>query len=149
MGLFYEIDEDPEHGWSRKHVKTFNIIVASVLGLLLLIVVSFGLTAVGKSFSRYQRLADERNQVQVNDIQIAQTKQLVQVEQQKAQIRIADAQGIAQSQKIIAGSLTAQYLQYEAIEAQKSEINSQNHTIIYIPSGNNGIPLVSTVNPQQ
>ena len=37
---------------------------------------------------------------------------------------------------------------YEAIEAQKAEVNSPNHTIIYIPSSSNGVPLVSTV-PQQ
>ena len=43
--------------------------------------------------------------------------------------------------------LTAQYLQHEAIEAQKAMAGSPNHTVIYIPSGRNGVPLVSTVNP--
>lgn len=99
-------------------------------------------------YSRAQRLANERNQTTINDIQIAQTAQLVKVQQQKAQIQVAQAQGIAQSQEIIANTLTPAYLQYEAIEAQKDETASPNHTIIYIPSGDNGIPLVSTVNPQ-
>lgn len=101
------------------------------------------------NYKRGQRLANERNQTTINDIQIAQTAQLVKVQQQKAQIQIAQAQGIAQSQKIIANTLTPAYLQYEAIEAQKDETASPNHTIIYIPSGDNGIPLVSTVDPQQ
>ena len=117
----------------------FILLAGLILGLM------FGLPAYGRN----QRLLNEQNQTQVNDIQIAQTAQLVKVQEQKAQIQVAEAQGIAQSQKIIANTLTPAYLQYEAIEAQKSEINSQNHTIIYIPSGNNGIPLVSTVNPQQ
>ena len=108
-------------------------------------VLVLGLMFFLPAYSRYQRLQNEHNQTQVNDIQIAQTQQLVKVEQQKAQIRIVQAGGIATSQHIIAGSLTQAYLQYEAIQAQQSEVNSQNHTIIYIPSGSNGVPLVTTV----
>ncbi len=127
-------------------MRTSASIVATSSGLVILIGgLAFGIPA----YSRYQRLANERNQTTVNDIQIAQTAQLVKVQQQKAQIQIAEAQGIAQSQKIIANTLTPAYLQYEAIEAQKNEVQSQNHTIIYVPSGDNGIPLVQTVNPQQ
>ncbi len=133
-----------------------GFISETVVSILVVIGIVFGIFFISDylahaipSYNRAQRLANERNQVQVNDIQTAQTKQLVQVEQQKAQVRIAQAQGIAQAQHIIAGSLTQAYLQYEAIEAQKNEINSNNHTIIYIPSGNNGVPLVSTINPQQ
>lgn len=146
MGLFYEVTKDDSG--SEKHIKTFNIVIATVFGFILLIVITFGLTAFGKSFSRYQRLADERNQTQVNDIQIAQTAQLVKVQQQKAQIQVEQAKGIASSQEIIKSSLTPLYIQYLAIEAQKSEVSSPNHTIIYIPSGQNGIPLVNNV-PQQ
>lgn len=134
---------------SEQDHTTRNVIIIVVLALLLFSTSVVSLMYGLPSYGRYQRLANERNQTTVNDIQIAQTAQLVKVEQQKAQIRITDAEGIAKSQQIIANSLTNQYLQYEAIEAQKAEIGSQNHTIIYIPSGNNGIPLVSTVNPQQ
>jgi hypothetical protein len=56
-----------------------------------------------------------------------------------------DAQGIAESQRIINATLTDRYLQHEAIQAQLQMANSPNHTTIYIPSGNNGIPLVKTV----
>ena len=34
------------------------------------------------------------------------------------------------------------YLQHEAIAAQREMANSPNHTTVYIPVGNNGIPLV-------
>lgn len=125
-----------------------NPIKITIISTASLIVLA-GLILGVPSYGRYQRLQNENNQTRVNDIQIAQTQQLVKVQQQKAQIQIAQAQGIAQAQKIISNSLTNQYLQYEAIEAQKSEINSPNHTIIYVPSGDNGIPLVQTVNPQQ
>ena len=126
-------------------MKTSTSIIIGGSSLVILIGgLAFGIPA----YSRYQRLANERNQTTVNDIQIAQTAQLVKVQQQKAQIQVAQAQGIAESQKIIANTLTPAYLQYEAIDAQKSEANSQNHTVICVPSGDNGIPLVQTVNPQ-
>lgn len=105
----------------------------------------FGLPAYG----RYQRLQNERNQTTINDIKIAQTQQLVKVAEQNKQITVVNAEGIAESQKIINGTLTSQYLQYLAIEAQKSEVDGQNHTIIYVPSGDNGVPLVQTISPQQ
>ena len=116
-----------------------------VIGIFLVIGLFVGLWTGFKTISRSQRLADERNQTQINDIQIAQTAQLVKVQQQKAQIQIAQAYGIAKAQDIIKSTLTPAYLQYEAIEAQKAEVSSPNHTVIYIPSSSNGVPLVSTV----
>lgn len=101
----------------------------------------------GPAYQRYQTIQWEQNQVVVNSITIQQQAQLIQVENQKAEIRVADAKGIAESQKIIASSLTEQYLQYLAIDAQKAMASSPNHTEIYIPSGLNGIPLVRTVDP--
>ena len=119
---------------------------ATIAAIALLVVgLAFGLVAAIAAFSCYQTLADAQNQVQVNDIRIAQTNQLVKVEQQKAEIRVADAQGIAQSQSIIAGSLTPAYLQYLAIQAQVDMAQKSDHSVtIYIPVGNNGIPIVGT-----
>lgn len=59
-----------------------------------------------------------------------------------AEIRIEEAKGIAQAQKIINTTLTKNYLQHEAISAQLKMADSPNHTTVYIPSGTNGIPLV-------
>lgn len=115
------------------------VVIAFIGGL------AFGIPA----FARYQRVADAHNEIQVNDMKIGQTKQLVEVEKQKADIRVQEAYGIAKSQEIINATLTDKYLQHEAIDAQKSMANSPNHTTIYIPSGQNGIPLVSTVNGNQ
>ena len=59
-----------------------------------------------------------------------------------AEIRIEEAKGIAESQKIINATLTKNYLQHEAIGAQLKMAESPNHTTVYIPVGTNGIPLV-------
>lgn len=141
MSIFYHVEKN-EYGSHR--LKWANIVALSVVSAVVLIVVMmFGIPA----YNRSQRLKNENNLTQVNDIAIAQTAQLVKVQQQKAQIQIEQARGIAEAQKIIANSLTNQYLQYEAIEAQKAEINGNNHTVIYIPSGANGIPFVQNLNP--
>ena len=50
--------------------------------------------------------------------------------------------------EIINATLTDKYLQHEAIQAQEKMADSPNHTTIYIPSGQNGIPLVRTVNDE-
>lgn len=119
-------------------------VVAGVVALAGLIFGGmFGIPA----FNRYQTLQDEQNHVMVNEIRIRQQEQLIQVEKQKAQIRVQEAIGIAEAQKTIDQSLTQNYLQYLAIEAQKHMADSPNHTEIYIPTGQNGIPLVRTINP--
>jgi type II secretory pathway pseudopilin PulG len=97
------------------------------------------------AYGRYQDRQNQSNQIQLNALKIQQTQQLVEVEKQKAQIRVVEAEGISQAQKIINATLTDKYLQHEAINAQEKMANSPNHTTIYIPSGTNGIPLVKTV----
>lgn len=114
---------------------------AFAFGVVVLAFLLWGIPEYG----RYQTRANAANEIQVNELRIQQTEQLVQVEKQKAQIRIVDAEGIARSQQIINATLTDRYLQHEAIQSQMTMANSPNHTTIYIPSGNNGIPLVKTV----
>jgi regulator of protease activity HflC (stomatin/prohibitin superfamily) len=65
-----------------------------------------------------------------------------EIAQRDAEIRVEEAKGIAEAQKIINATLTANYLQHEAIEAQRLMANSPNHTTVYIPVGSNGLPLV-------
>lgn len=68
-----------------------------------------------------------------------------QIMKKDAEIRIEEARGIAQAQKIINETLTPNYLQHEAIQAQLKMAESPNHTTVYIPVGTNGIPLIQTV----
>jgi len=69
----------------------------------------------------------------------------IQITEKKKQIRVIEAEGIAEAQRIINETLTPLYLQHEAIGAQKELANSPNHTTIYIPVGTNGLPLVKTI----
>ena len=59
-----------------------------------------------------------------------------------AEIRIEEAKGIAEAQRIINATLTSNYLQHEAIQAQLRMADAPNHTTVYIPVGTTGIPLV-------
>lgn len=100
------------------------------------------------NLGRTQARLNAENQTQINATVIAQTEQLVQVEKQKAQIRVIEAQGIAQAQQIINATLTDRYLQHEAIGVQEKVAASANHSdTFYIPAGQNGIPLVKTLDP--
>jgi len=116
-----------------------------ILIVVLLSVLVFGLAFGIPAFGRYQSRQNALNQVAINEIKIKQQEQLIQVEKQKAEIRVVEAGGIAKSQEIINTTLTDKYLQHEAIMAQEKMADSPNHTTIYIPSGQNGIPLVKTV----
>lgn len=69
-----------------------------------------------------------------------------EIAKRDAEIRIEEAKGIAEAQRIINSTLTANYLQHEAIQAQLKMANSPNHTTVYIPSGTNGIPLIHDIN---
>lgn len=65
-----------------------------------------------------------------------------EIAKKDAEIRIEEAKGIAAAQKIINATLTENYLQHKAIQAQLKMASSPNHTTVYIPAGMNGIPLV-------
>jgi len=73
----------------------------------------------------------------------------IAIEEREKQKRIVQAEGIARSMEIINTRLTSQYLQHEAIEAQKAMVGSPNHTTIYIPVGPMGVPLVGTFDTQR
>lgn len=136
--------------------KTPMIIGWSFFGFIFLCLFTVACMYGCPAYSRNQAVKDANNAILIsqknannqtilNEIKIAQTQQLVQVEQQKAQIRVEEAKGIAASQQIINATLTDRYLQHEAIQAQLQMAGSPNHTQIYIPVGTNGIPLVKTI----
>ncbi len=68
-----------------------------------------------------------------------------EIAKRDAEIKVEEAKGIAEAQRIINSTLTANYLQHEAIQAQLAMSQSPNHTTVYIPSGANGIPLIKTM----
>lgn len=77
--------------------------------------------------------------------QVLERKQTeIAIAQAEAKRRVAEAEGIAESMQIINERLTSQYIQHEAIEAQKAMVGSPNHTTIYVPVGPLGVPVVQT-----
>jgi len=88
---------------------------------------------------------------EAQDLKIAKETELerkkfeVEIEKKDAEIRVIEARGIAQAQRIINASLTPLYIQHEAIQAQKAMADSPNNTMIYIPVGAQGVPLVYTL----
>jgi regulator of protease activity HflC (stomatin/prohibitin superfamily) len=77
--------------------------------------------------------------------ELQQMDSRLQIAQKNAQIKVAEANGIAEAQRIIAGTLTPPYLTHEAIQNQEKVIDSKTTTVIYIPVGANGIPLVNNI----
>jgi regulator of protease activity HflC (stomatin/prohibitin superfamily) len=76
---------------------------------------------------------------------LEQTTVEIQTAKAKAQIREAEAEGIARAMDTINQKLTPLYVQYEAIQAQSKMVNSPNHTEVYIPVGPMGVPVVGTM----
>jgi regulator of protease activity HflC (stomatin/prohibitin superfamily) len=76
---------------------------------------------------------------------LEQTTIEIQTARAKAQIREAEADGIAKAMDTINQKLTPLYVQYEAIQAQGKMVNSPNHTEVYIPVGPMGVPVVGTM----
>ena len=68
----------------------------------------------------------------------------IEIERKERTKREVQAQGIANAMQIIRGQLNGMYIQHEAIEAQKLMVNSQNHTVVYIPVGPMGVPITGT-----
>lgn len=131
--------------------RVVGLITAGVTAAIVLsIVLILGIFSASKTVSRYQARADANNRVKVSAIEIRNQEQRIQVARQRAEIRHEDARGVREAQDEIAATLTPLYVQFEMVEALKAIAQSgQNNTVVYIPSGANGIPLVSTVNGSQ
>lgn len=120
----------------------------SFVALVLAIALSFGFASGCKEWNRYQKRADAGNRVKVSNIEIRNQAQRVQIAKQKAEIRRQDAIGIREAQDQIAKTLTPLYVQFEMTEALKAIATSgSNNSVVYLPVGANGIPLVSTTDP--
>lgn len=64
--------------------------------------------------------------------------------EKQAEVKVVEAKGIAQAQRIINRTLTVMYLQHEAIQAYRSLAGSPNTTFIIMPTNPEGagIPLI-------
>ncbi len=73
---------------------------------------------------------------------------VLQRERQEADRKRVEAAGISDAQKIIAGSLTNQYLQYNYITTLKELVNSKNSTFVITPFDSKLTPMLN-VNPNK
>lgn len=129
----------------------FLAFVAVLVGLVLLVGVGFVGCGQVNNFRRAQKLKDVKNKVKITQILIRNAKQRAKVVtaqdaivKARADQKLIEARGIRHAQDEISATLTDRYLQHEAIKAQLAMAKSPNHTQVYIPSGNNGIPVVQT-----
>ena len=117
-----------------------------ILALILILGLWMGLKAMG----RYQTRQDALNRVKVSHIEIRNQKQRVTIAKQKAEIRRQNAIGVREAQDEIAKTLTPLYVQFEMTQALTAIARSgRNNSVVYLPSGANGIPLVATVDPEK
>lgn len=124
--------------------------LVALLGVVALTATGVALSAGVKAYKRAEERADAENRVQLTRIAIGRAKEQalitraqIEATQADAEKRYQDAVGIRRAQDEISRTLTSQYLQHEAIQAQKAIATSgRNNTLIYLPSGTSGVPLV-------
>jgi hypothetical protein len=142
-------DEEPKgEQMIGKKVAVWSLVI--VLGVVAVTGVGVGLSAATKAYKRAEERADAKNNVTLTHIAINRARQQalitraqIEATQANAEKRYQEAVGIRRAQVEISKTLTGQYLQHEAIQAQKAVATSgKNNTIIYVPSGPNGVPLV-------
>ncbi len=76
-------------------------------------------------------------------------KFVVEKEKLEAERKRVEAKGIADANKIIAGSLTREYLQWKFIENIKSYAKGENNTVILIPYGEEMTPIINIPNQKR
>lgn len=130
--------------------------LSSVAVLIVLLVgLIFGPWFAIKAMTRHQKIADTKNNAHaariqadnealVNELRIKAQAQKVKIATQDAEIRRQTALGIRAAQDEIAKTLTPLYVQFEMVEALKEIAKSgHNSSVVFIPSGPAGIPLIA------
>jgi len=86
------------------------------------------------------KTAIEQKQQMEQEIQKKQFE--VQKEQQEADRKRAEAQGIADANRIISNSITPEYIEWYTVDMMK---NHHSDAMMYIPTGSNGLPMVTNL----
>lgn len=138
--------------WVTGILVTLGVVITVLATVGVLLGIFFGIKAVSRyqdradrNQSRSQTLKDARNDVIVNSILINTFGQKKLIAQKRADIRFIESTGVRRAQDEIAKTLTPLYVQFEMIDALKAVAASgRNATVIYIPTGSNGLPIVNT-----
>ena len=137
-------------GEVRPPVSYWKLALYCVIGVIIAALLLIGGAAGCKEYQRYQKRADANNRTELNAIKIHQTEQLIEVAKKEAEIRYQRSLGVKRAQKEVATTLTPLFVQYEMITALDHIASSgKNNTVVYIPAGANGVPLVSVSDKPQ
>jgi len=71
-----------------------------------------------------------------------QMKFVLQKEQQEAERKRIEAQGIADFQRIVASGISAQLLEWKGIEATEKLASSANSKVVVVGNSRNGLPII-------
>jgi hypothetical protein len=136
---------------TREGAVTAAVVVVVSMVILAVVVGGFvGILSGYKTWHRAQQRADANNRVRVTQINIRTAQQQAKVVAANdarvkalADQRLIAARGVRNAQDEIAKTLTPLYVQFEAVQAQLAMAHSQNHSIIYVPAGTNGTPVIT------
>lgn len=149
-----------DSGTTPSPARVFGYIAATFLALVLFVGLIVGVIAGFKTFGRHQAIADANNRAHVarinagneqnvNRLRINAQAQKVKIAQQSAQIRLENAKGVREAQDEISKTLTPLYVQFEMTQALEDIAKSgKNSSVVFLPSGAGGIPLVAGANGQ-
>jgi hypothetical protein len=114
-------------------MKPSTIIAWSLVGVLLFAALVGGCAVIKPKYNLYRAGVEKRIKVEEAKAQRDSATELAKAE-------VARAQGVAQANKIIAHSITPEYLRYFYIQ-QLSEVEHLGGKIIYIPT-EAGLPIL-------
>ncbi len=129
----------------KENINTIDTAIASRMNSILSLT-PFEIIAALVSEIRYPEAVENAVAQKIAATQLLEQKTTeIQITVKEAEKREKEAEGVAHAMATIRGQLTPAYLQYEAIKAQLAMVSSPNHTVMYIPVGPMGVPLVGTI----
>jgi hypothetical protein len=97
------------------------------------------LDARQQAYDRQQKVLDEQNIIQINDMKVKQNQQLIGLAKSQAEINKQTAIGQREAQAEVQKSLTTLYVQHEFAQAvEDGKVNT-----IFMPVGGAGVPLLT------
>lgn len=120
-------------------MKRKDIILITVVGLALVGGAIFGIPMYNVWSQEMAGRAEFAKAEQNRKIKIEEAKANLEAEKLNAQAEIERAKGAAEAIKIENGSLTDNYIRYLWVRQQN---NLNDKTVVYIPTGDFGIPVI-------
>jgi hypothetical protein len=132
-------------------IKSAFVTLAAILaGLFVVFLVFMVMYVAYKPIHRYQLRADASNKVKVTDRLVRVRQAQINVERAEAKVQEQIGRGQKLQNEQIAKKLTPLFVQYAMVKAlEQIATSGKNNSLVFIPVGANGIPLVSNTNVPQ